>query len=344
MKESTIGKRIRTLRKQRGMTQEQLAEQVGVSPQAVSKWENDNSCPDISVLPILAETLGVTVDMLLGTARLEELPKKETVYKQSSLKDEDEVDDDTGGSIELHMHTKKGTGILTGLFLAVLGVLLLLTEIHRAWFPCGFWELAWPISIVYLGLIWGGSGRISAANVVITLLGIYALLSNLKVLAHPISWTIVLAVVLLVLGLSYTLRYIFGWKKRYSFKKGNKRFVSSFTEEGGNIQFETSFGENRRRVSEPYFNSGSAQVSFGEGILDLRSVTSFADNAVLDVTVSFGDLIVYLPDNVRLLEDASCHFANTDYISHGAPAPDAPYQLTVSGDINFGNLDIRYHD
>ena len=53
--EQTIGKRIMTLRKSRGMTQDQLAEQVGVTAQAVSKWENDISCPDINLLPRLAE-------------------------------------------------------------------------------------------------------------------------------------------------------------------------------------------------------------------------------------------------------------------------------------------------
>ena len=56
----TMGKRISDLRKSKGMTQEQLAQQVGVTAQAVSKWENDLSCPDISILPQLAEALGVT--------------------------------------------------------------------------------------------------------------------------------------------------------------------------------------------------------------------------------------------------------------------------------------------
>ncbi|MDO4287420.1 MAG: helix-turn-helix transcriptional regulator [Eubacteriales bacterium] len=61
-----LGKHIATLRKQRGLTQEALAEALGVSPQAVSKWETDTSCPDISLLPKLAAELGVTVDALLA--------------------------------------------------------------------------------------------------------------------------------------------------------------------------------------------------------------------------------------------------------------------------------------
>ena len=61
----TIGKRIALLRKEKGLTQEELANAMGVSPQAVSKWENDQTCPDISALPKLARFLGVTVDELL---------------------------------------------------------------------------------------------------------------------------------------------------------------------------------------------------------------------------------------------------------------------------------------
>ncbi|MDD6201279.1 MAG: helix-turn-helix transcriptional regulator [Firmicutes bacterium] len=62
---ATIGSRIALRRKEKGMSQETLAEKMGVSSQAVSKWENDVSCPDISLLPKLAGLLGMTVDELL---------------------------------------------------------------------------------------------------------------------------------------------------------------------------------------------------------------------------------------------------------------------------------------
>ena len=65
MMDMTIGKRIAALRKEKGLTQEELAQHMGVSGQAVSKWENDQTCPDISALPRLARLLGVTVDELL---------------------------------------------------------------------------------------------------------------------------------------------------------------------------------------------------------------------------------------------------------------------------------------
>jgi len=62
----TLGKRIALYRKEKGLRQDDLAEMLGVSPQAVSKWENDQTCPDISLLPQLGKILGVTVDELLN--------------------------------------------------------------------------------------------------------------------------------------------------------------------------------------------------------------------------------------------------------------------------------------
>ena len=64
MKKS-LGHMIAELRRQQGMTQLELAEKMGVTDKAVSKWERDLSCPDINSLPNLAEILGVTVDDLM---------------------------------------------------------------------------------------------------------------------------------------------------------------------------------------------------------------------------------------------------------------------------------------
>ena len=82
----TLGKRIASLRKEKNFKQDDLAQKLNVSPQAVSKWENDQTCPDISLLPELASTLGVTVDMLL---RGKQAPRAELVpeEKRKDIKD-----------------------------------------------------------------------------------------------------------------------------------------------------------------------------------------------------------------------------------------------------------------
>ncbi len=59
-----IGNKIKTLRKQHGITQEQLAENIGISFQAVSKWENNIALPDITLAPALASYFGISMDEL----------------------------------------------------------------------------------------------------------------------------------------------------------------------------------------------------------------------------------------------------------------------------------------
>ena len=82
MKES-FGQRFQKLRKAKGFTQEQIAERVNISYQAVSKWENDISSPDISILGELANILEVTVDELLGRVD----PNKVTLVEEPQRKE-----------------------------------------------------------------------------------------------------------------------------------------------------------------------------------------------------------------------------------------------------------------
>lgn len=80
-----IGRRIATLRKERGYTQEQISLILNITPQAVSKWEQGNSLPDISLLPLLAKTLAVSIDYLLtGGNLLEKTSPYDREYKQAA--------------------------------------------------------------------------------------------------------------------------------------------------------------------------------------------------------------------------------------------------------------------
>lgn len=95
----TIGVKIQNLRKQKGLSQEQLAEAVGVSRQAVSKWEAEQSVPDIDKIILICDYFGVTTDYIL---RDEEMSCTETV--QGTNKNEEEKDMD---------NKKKSTLLLT---------------------------------------------------------------------------------------------------------------------------------------------------------------------------------------------------------------------------------------
>lgn len=79
MEEQTMGQVIARLRKERGMTQKDLAERMHVTDKAVSKWERDLSCPDVGSLPQLARELGVTAEVLLDTSKASASPRARSI-------------------------------------------------------------------------------------------------------------------------------------------------------------------------------------------------------------------------------------------------------------------------
>lgn len=93
----SLGKKISELRKEKGITQEELADKLGVSPQAVSKWENDLSCPDIMSLPDIADIFGITIDELFGKTK-----QKLTLQLSDQRKNPDDI------ILYVNIQSKKG--------------------------------------------------------------------------------------------------------------------------------------------------------------------------------------------------------------------------------------------
>ncbi len=83
-----LGKTIQTLRKHKNLTQNELAEKLFVSYQAVSQWENGNTNPDISILPNIADVFGITIDELFGRTKQETI-KEECTYEEINIKNFD---------------------------------------------------------------------------------------------------------------------------------------------------------------------------------------------------------------------------------------------------------------
>ena len=81
----TLGKKIAEGRKKCNYTQEEFSELLGVTPQAVSKWENDVSCPDIQLLPKISQLLNISIDDLLGNAQKKSEEPKAKVIDTSKL-------------------------------------------------------------------------------------------------------------------------------------------------------------------------------------------------------------------------------------------------------------------
>lgn len=74
-----LNEQIAYLRKQKGMTQEELAGRLGVTNQSVSKWESAQCCPDIGLLPAIADIFGVSIDTLMGREKQDSF---ENLYMQ----------------------------------------------------------------------------------------------------------------------------------------------------------------------------------------------------------------------------------------------------------------------
>ncbi|MBS6730650.1 MAG: helix-turn-helix transcriptional regulator [Atopobium sp.] len=111
----TLGRRIARLRLAKTATQERLAKELNVSPQAVSKWENDINYPDISLLPDLARFLGVSVDELLSgaSASTQETAAQENAAAQESAAEVVSVADDEPAEIVEEPAEQGNQGIAT---------------------------------------------------------------------------------------------------------------------------------------------------------------------------------------------------------------------------------------
>ena len=80
MANRTMGETISTLRKEKGMTQKELADMLSITDKAVSKWERDIACPDTMTIPRLAEILGVSVEELMNAKAAPSAGRKGTGY------------------------------------------------------------------------------------------------------------------------------------------------------------------------------------------------------------------------------------------------------------------------
>ena len=110
----TFGEKLNHLRKNAGLTQEDISSRLGISPQAVSKWENDLSCPDIMLLPEIAKLYGITVDELLNSADPEKEKKIEipVAEKETKEKVESKKSDDKGELfIKVQVFSRQGDNI-----------------------------------------------------------------------------------------------------------------------------------------------------------------------------------------------------------------------------------------
>ena len=332
MEQQSMGKRIMQLRKEKGYTQEQLAEMMGVSAQAVSKWENDVSCPDISILPMLAEKLGVTTDELLGVKPIE--PKVVIVDGQNKK------DGDSSFSVSWDGgKSTKRDGIWFAVLIIVLGMAFLVQRLGFVSF--GIWGIVWPAVIIGLGVSWMIK-RFSIFSLAVAGLGLYFLLFNLGATTFMLTWSVIWPGLLVLLGLTILYEAFIPHKHRWcgvNFS-GNKDKRSQYREENGFVNYECAFSEENRKVAAEDFLGGDIELSFGKSELDLTAIKRVNQNAKLDVDVSFATFDLIVPKTVRIFLKSDKAFGSIQM--NGEPNPDAAMALNVDADVNFGTMNIFY--
>ena len=129
----TLGQRIQELRKQQGLSQEKLGELLGVSRQAVSKWEGDNGIPELDTLIAMSRLFGVTVGRLLG---VEEDSEPQAEYSgESIVQDEDRIEDilrryaGQAAQTEDRARMNRRTWMIAGAAVALVLLIVLFTQL-----------------------------------------------------------------------------------------------------------------------------------------------------------------------------------------------------------------------
>ena len=332
--EQTLGKRIMQHRKAMGLTQDQLAERLGVTPQAVSKWEHDLSCPDINMLPRLAELFGTTTDALLG---------HEKVYDTEvvSKKDMDDDNDDDDGNVKIVWNAGRQGVLGFAIYCLLVGGLLFASR-YLGW-DVGFWSIAWPSFLLVFGfmsLIY----KIGFTNVCCTLLGGYFLIDNLGIFDFTLERNLIFPALIVLFGLSLLGDAVRSPKKGrfHIHKNGNVSNAAKghFTQEGDSFDCSLSFGEAEHLVTLPLLREGEASASFSEMTLDLTGCSQIADGCELDIHVSFAELNLKVPRKYRVECEESASFGEIDI--HGNPDSEPVGVIRVDGSVSFGELNIYY--
>ena len=337
--EDTLGKRIAAHRRRLGLTQDRLAELLGVTAQAVSKWENDQSCPDISLLPKLSQVFGCTTDELLGIQK-ETVKEAELVASPSGEtkgKNADSEDKKSFAAVELEFNPGKKTSILLALWILLTAGLLLMPNTE-------LWSLLWRTGLLMFG-IGGLWPHFSVFHLACALFGGYTIANYLRLFPEIFNQDLsglLLPAWLLLFGLYLLVEALRKPGKRHRGRRGHHGITRTnrFDLDEETFLCETSFVENHHRIDLPRLSGGTADVSFGSLSVDLSGCESVAENCTLDLNCSFGELELLIPRIYQAVPDSDTAFGNVEII--GAPLPNPQGTITVRSSVSFGEISPHY--
>ena len=340
--EQTLGKRIMEHRKRMGLTQDQLAEKLGITAQAVSKWENDLSCPDIAMLPKLAEIFGISADELLGMEQKAKVHEAEVVDDDEDASDRGVFNlsfnsDQDDGKWEFRWDSGRRSAVGFACWVLLMGLLLLADNIWGL--NAGFWSLAWPSFLLMMGLF--GGKKFSLTSLGFVLLGGYFLVDNLGLMPFQPSGKLIWPAIVILFGLSLLGDALRKPKKpRFYMKKGGNSSKTKLNCYNDTDRFmcDLAFGEVIHRVDVPVLAGGEANASFGELTVDLQEVGAVAEGCHIAANCSFGELRLLVPRRFAVQSDNSTAFASISFSGHPDSAPEGVIHLDANA--SFGEISI----
>ena len=334
----TIGKRIMHHRKRMGMTQDQLAEKLGVTAQAVSKWENDQSCPDISILVTLAEIFGITTDALLGRTDHTSVHQAELVTDAELSEDDDTHTSKGGWSFEYNI--SKHWPLCFAVWVLAVGIQLFAGSLFQ--WELSVWGTLWTTALTVFGLF-SLIHKFSFFSVGSFLFGAYFMLENLHFHLFSVNKTMLFPAVLIVFGVSLLIDALKKPKKA-SFQFHNtghsEKTKNQYRMDDECLEYTASFGENRQDVCADKLSKGRITTSFGDYEVDLTGVKEVSDDCHLQINCSFGDLTLILPGRFAVKQNNSTSFGEVSVSGQ----PDAQPQGVIHMQCNasFGEISIEY--
>ena len=336
--ETTLGKRITNNRKRLGLAQDQLAEKLGITAQAVSKWENDRSCPDITILPKLADIFGITIDELLG--REPAVPVCETHV----LMEEDAERNGftyNNGNMDFHWDGIKLEGIGLACWVLLTGIIYLLCQLIPI--DVSFWNILWPSFLLILG-IFGLYPKFSVFRLGCALTGAYFLADKLHIFSITFNSGIIIAVILLFFGLALLVDSLRKGKHRHhanvTDNMHHRKSLNDYSTDGDRFSYDASFGSCTQIIQLEKLRFGEISTSFGEYTVDLSQIPALEEPCTLNASCCFGELTILVPRHYMVISDTSTSFA--EFNLNGQPGTNPRGTIYLHTDVSFGEITVEY--
>ena len=336
--EETLGKRIVRHRKQMGLTQDQLAERLGVTAQAVSKWENDQSCPDITTLPKLAEIFETTTDALLGIAP--EPPVREATVEEHEVNNEGVHIQH--GNWEFKYDNSRSFSIYLAVLALTVGTLYLISNLFHL--EIGLWDIIWPSSLLVFGIrgLWP---KLSFFSLGIAGFGGYVLASRFLSIHLQLNSGIIISVILLLIGGAMLMDALRKPKKpkfqfNYHGNTGDSNFKHTYECSDDQFEFNGAFGDFFQKVELSQLSHGEINTSFGDFTVDLSSICSVDDDCEIEANTSFGNLLLRVPKQFRISSSSNVSFATVEFEGNCDPEPAGVIKLEAN--VSFGQIMVTY--